>query len=220
MAYIPPHLRKSEENNSNDIPINKPNFKKGYYKTYNNSNINYPSQTQTPQPSKSPSTYYSTPLTFSKHQNSKLNKDRWYNYNDSRNDPQRNEKRKKWLEETKNERENLQKISEQYENLKIDISGKQIPNEKIETFFDIDFGEELDKNILKAGYCNPLPVQKATIPIILKKRDLMSCAQTGSGKTAAFLFPIISNILQNPPIPKSQFQDVLIIMAHFNIQKS
>ena len=52
-------------------------------------------------------------------------------------------------------------------------------------------------NIELAKYTKPTPVQKHSIPIILAKRDLMSCAQTGSGKTAAFLVPILNRCVNS-----------------------
>lgn len=54
-------------------------------------------------------------------------------------------------------------------------------------------------NILLTRYDRPTPVQKHAMPIILSKRDLMACAQTGSGKTAAFLVPILNQIFENGP---------------------
>jgi superfamily II DNA/RNA helicase len=55
------------------------------------------------------------------------------------------------------------------------------------------------ENIARAKYEVPTPVQKYSIPAVINGRDLMACAQTGSGKTAAFLIPVIEKILQNPP---------------------
>jgi len=57
------------------------------------------------------------------------------------------------------------------------------------------------ENIGRVGYDRPSPVQMWSIPIMASGRDLMACAQTGSGKTAGFLCPIISGMLKSGPIP-------------------
>ncbi|MFC2129596.1 DEAD/DEAH box helicase, partial [Bacteroidota bacterium] len=47
------------------------------------------------------------------------------------------------------------------------------------------------------GYTNPTPIQEQAIPILLRKKDLLGCAQTGTGKTAAFAIPILQHIYQD-----------------------
>ncbi|VDN08655.1 unnamed protein product [Dibothriocephalus latus] len=64
------------------------------------------------------------------------------------------------------------------------------------SFSDVELHQILMDNIERAQYTHPTPVQKYALPIVLAKRDLMACAQTGSGKTAAFLLPILHMMLQ------------------------
>ncbi|XP_071696881.1 DEAD-box ATP-dependent RNA helicase 37-like [Rutidosis leptorrhynchoides] len=81
-----------------------------------------------------------------------------------------------------------------YEDIPVETSGDNVPS-PVNTFAEIDLGEALNLNIRRCKYVKPTPVQRHAIPISLGGRDLMACAQTGSGKTAAFCFPIISGIM-------------------------
>ncbi|HMG16789.1 MAG TPA: DEAD/DEAH box helicase [Saprospiraceae bacterium] len=66
------------------------------------------------------------------------------------------------------------------------------------TFEDLHFEPELLAALDAMGFSNPTPIQTQAIPIILEHKDLIACAQTGTGKTAAYLLPIINKIIQEP----------------------
>ncbi|KKR31563.1 MAG: DEAD/DEAH box helicase domain protein [Candidatus Gottesmanbacteria bacterium GW2011_GWC2_39_8] len=64
-------------------------------------------------------------------------------------------------------------------------------------FEDFPVDARLKQNIISKGYITPTPIQDRTIPLILQGKDVVGIANTGTGKTAAFLIPIINKILQN-----------------------
>ncbi|KAK6194488.1 hypothetical protein SNE40_000114 [Patella caerulea] len=87
---------------------------------------------------------------------------------------------------------------DKYEDIPVEASGDN-PPQNIENFEDANLGEIIRNNIVLSKYPKPTPVQKYAIPIVLGKRDLMACAQTGSGKTAAFLVPILNLLYETGP---------------------
>jgi ATP-dependent RNA helicase RhlE len=64
-------------------------------------------------------------------------------------------------------------------------------------FTDFAIEESLKKNIVTKGYTDPTPIQDRSIPHILRGADLVGIANTGTGKTAAFLIPLINKVLKN-----------------------
>lgn len=82
------------------------------------------------------------------------------------------------------------------EDIAVEISPKDPNLVPLQNFSSISgMHRILAANIAHAGYTQPTPVQKWGIPLLLQKKDVMACAQTGSGKTAFFLFPPINRLL-------------------------
>ncbi|MEI6041972.1 MAG: DEAD/DEAH box helicase [bacterium] len=90
---------------------------------------------------------------------------------------------------------------------RLDVSrfiNKATTDDKVEvyvpenTFSDFKIEETLKKSVIAKGYITPSPIQDKTIPHILNGEDLVGIANTGTGKTAAFLLPLINKVLINP----------------------
>ena len=62
------------------------------------------------------------------------------------------------------------------------------------TFNEMELAQPLLQAVLEAGYTEPSPIQAEAIPVLLRGRDIIGCAQTGSGKTAAFALPILQRL--------------------------
>src|SRR5580693_6986 len=75
----------------------------------------------------------------------------------------------------------------------------QEPDEHpIETFDTLGLLPSVLRAVHDAGYTVPTPIQAQAIPLILKGRDIIGLAQTGTGKTAAFTLPIVNQLIDGP----------------------
>ncbi len=61
----------------------------------------------------------------------------------------------------------------------------------METFKELNLKTEILKAVEEAGYNKPMRIQAEAIPVALEGKDIIGCAQTGTGKTAAFTLPIL-----------------------------
>ncbi len=77
-------------------------------------------------------------------------------------------------------------------------------------FASLGLAPEVLKAVIAKGYDKPSPIQAQAIPIVLKGKDVMAAAQTGTGKTAGFTLPILSNLLKGPRVKPNQAR-VLIL---------
>src|SRR4051794_344764 len=75
------------------------------------------------------------------------------------------------------------------------IPGAFVRREEFVPFSSLKLHPSLHKSIKELGFARPTPVQAEAIPPALEGRDVLACAQTGSGKTAAFLLPILQRLL-------------------------
>ena len=61
-------------------------------------------------------------------------------------------------------------------------------------FTDLELKEPILSAVSKAKYETPSPIQEQAIPVMLEGKDIVACAQTGTGKTAAFALPILNKL--------------------------
>jgi ATP-dependent RNA helicase RhlE len=65
------------------------------------------------------------------------------------------------------------------------------------SFADLGLAPEILKAVTEEGYTDPTPIQAESIPLALEGRDIIGSAQTGTGKTAAFVLPILHRLASN-----------------------
>ncbi|GEN70733.1 DEAD/DEAH box helicase [Chryseobacterium lathyri] len=79
------------------------------------------------------------------------------------------------------------------------------------SFESLGLSHNIIRSVNKLGYLKPFPIQEKAVPVILQGKDLMGIAQTGSGKTACFVMPILEK-LQNSEVKKDRNVQVLILV--------
>ncbi|XP_044272715.1 ATP-dependent RNA helicase DDX42 isoform X1 [Tribolium madens] len=101
-------------------------------------------------------------------------------------------------------------VAELRKTFDITVSGSQ-PPKPVSSFAHFNFDDKLLKAIIKAEYISPTPIQAQAVPCALQGRDVLGIAQTGSGKTAAFLWPLLKHVSTQPPVSEGEGPAGLIL---------
>ncbi|CAE8681509.1 unnamed protein product, partial [Polarella glacialis] len=108
---------------------------------------------------------------------------------------------------------------DQYDNIKVERRGGRGAEAVCESFQEVvskfKLHQDLADNIERCGYDKPTPVQKHSMSASLAKTDVMVAAQTGSGKTAAFLVPMIAAVLKagQQPLEEGAMKPTGVVLA-------
>src|SRR5438105_14052412 len=78
-------------------------------------------------------------------------------------------------------------------------------------FFDLGLIPEICERVEKLGYKTPTPIQKDAVPLILDGHDVIGIAQTGTGKTAAFMLPMLDSLICSKPTKNRDRPRVLVL---------
>ncbi|MGZ8525563.1 MAG: DEAD/DEAH box helicase, partial [Chitinophagaceae bacterium] len=76
------------------------------------------------------------------------------------------------------------------------------------SFNNLQLIEPVLKALIHEGYTRPTPIQEQSIPIILQQKDLLGCAQTGTGKTAAFAIPLLQLMHQHQQQSRERYRNI------------
>jgi ATP-dependent RNA helicase DDX42 len=106
------------------------------------------------------------------------------------------------------------RIAELRRVLDVRVSGSEVPSPAL-SFGHFGFDEVIMKEIRKSGFEKPTPIQCQAIPIALSGRDLIGIAQTGSGKTAAFIWPMLVHIMDQYELQKGTQSSVICLVFVF-----
>ena len=80
------------------------------------------------------------------------------------------------------------------------------------SFVEFNLDPSILANVTALGYETPTPIQVQAIPVVIKGRDLLGIAKTGSGKTASFVLPILNQLLAKPAGERSRQPKVLVLV--------
>ena len=77
-------------------------------------------------------------------------------------------------------------------------------------FTDFNFNPQLQEGLDSMGFNDPTPIQQQTIPVIQEHKDLIACAQTGTGKTGAYLLPILNKLAARTGADTGEINTIII----------